>query len=71
LSLAEVFGFDKGLIQSTSIADAGLKAPRPRNTSLNTAKVSQPLGQTMPDILSGLLHFKSLRGFHDLAKAEV
>jgi dTDP-4-dehydrorhamnose reductase len=71
LSLADVFGLDGGVIQRTSIAGAGLKAPRPRKTSLSTVKASEAIGQPMPDLLSGLRHFKSLRGSLYPAKAEV
>ena len=71
LALADVFGLDGGVIQRTSIADAGLKAPRPLKTSLSTTKASEALGQPMPDLLSGLQHFKSLRGSLYPAKAEV
>jgi dTDP-4-dehydrorhamnose reductase len=68
LGLAKVFGMDRGLVQATSIADAGLKAPRPRKTSLSTVKAARGLGKTMPDLISGLQHFKALRVFRDPAR---
>jgi dTDP-4-dehydrorhamnose reductase len=61
LGIASVFGMDRGLVHATSIADASLKAPRPRKISLNTAKAARDLGKAMPDLLSGLQHFKALR----------
>ncbi|MDQ5846633.1 MAG: dTDP-4-dehydrorhamnose reductase [Acidobacteriota bacterium] len=66
LNLATVFGMDRQLVKATSIADSSLKAPRPRNTSLSTVKVERTLGKAMPDLLSGLKHFKALRGSQDL-----
>ena len=61
LSLADVFGLDGRLIKKASIDDSVLKAPRPRNTSLNHSKIERDLGIRMPDLISGLQHFKSLR----------
>lgn len=61
LALAEVFGRDGQLVRKASVDDAPLKAPRPRNTSLNQAKIERDLGMKMPDLLSGLQRFKSLR----------
>jgi len=59
--LAEVFGLDQDLVQLASAADAGFIAPRPQNTSLQTMKVSKVVGRPMPDVVSGLQHFKALR----------
>lgn len=71
LAIADVFGLDRGVIQPTSIAKAGLKAPRPRNTSLSIVKASEALNKPMPDLLSGLERFKALRGSVYPAKVEV
>lgn len=71
VTVADVFGLDRGVIQPTSIANAGLKAPRPRKTSLSTVKASEALGTPMPDLLSGLQRFKLLRGSLHPAKVEV
>ncbi|MEI9476446.1 MAG: SDR family oxidoreductase [Deltaproteobacteria bacterium] len=62
LELAELFGLEKDLVQAASLADSTLKAPRPRNTSLRSTKVSQALGRPMPDLKTGILRFKALRG---------
>ena len=69
--LADVFGLQNQLVQPVSIGDSLLKAPRPRNTSLQTSKVSQALGKAMPDLNSGLRRFKALRdsGFTTQLKA--
>jgi dTDP-4-dehydrorhamnose reductase len=61
LQLADVFGLDKQLIQPVSIASSTLSAPRPRSTWLKTHKVTQALNKPMPDVKSGLQHFKLLR----------
>jgi dTDP-4-dehydrorhamnose reductase len=61
LQLADVFALDKQLVQPMSIADSTLRAPRPRNTALQTVKISQALRRRMPDVKSGLRCFKALR----------
>jgi dTDP-4-dehydrorhamnose reductase len=60
LRLADLFELDKKLIHPVSISDAALKAPRPRNTSLKVDKAARFLGRSLPDINSGLRHFKEL-----------
>jgi dTDP-4-dehydrorhamnose reductase len=68
--VASMFGFDPGQVVSTRIADAGLKARRPMNTSLNTGKISEVLGRAMPDVEAGLRRFSQLRdaGYADRIK---
>jgi dTDP-4-dehydrorhamnose reductase len=61
VQLAGVFGLDEQLVRPASIADSMLHAPRPRNTSLRTDKVSKVLGKAMPDVKSGLRRLKALR----------
>ena len=61
VQLADVFGLDEQLVCPASIADSALTAPRPRNTSLRTDKVSKALGRPMPDVKSGLRRLKALR----------
>ena len=61
LQLADVFGMEKQLIEPVSVAAAALRAPRPRNTSLATAKIHQVLGRRMPHVRSGLERFNALR----------
>lgn len=59
--LAETFGLDAALVVPASVQTAGLRAPRPRDTSLLTEKVTRALGKRMPDVRQGLARFKSLR----------
>ena len=59
--VARRFGFDLEKIAPAQAADAKMKAPRPRDVSLNTAKISAALGYAMPDVDAGLLEFARLR----------
>jgi dTDP-4-dehydrorhamnose reductase len=58
--LATVFGFNPTLVVPSKIADAQLRARRPRDTSLNTEKISRALGRPMPGVDSGLQRFHAL-----------
>ena len=59
--VASVFGFDPEQVIPTPMADARLKAQRPRDTSLNTGKICAALGRPMPDVSQGLRRFAQLR----------
>lgn len=59
--IAVTFGLDAGKVTPARIAEVRLKAPRPRNTSLNVGKVCGALGRSMPDVNSGLRRFARLR----------
>lgn len=59
--VAQTFGFDPASVILGELAGAKLKAPRPKNTSLNTEKVRQALGRSLPDVDSGLRRFAELR----------
>lgn len=69
--VASTFGFDPGQIVSTRMADARLKARRPRDTSLNTKKIGAVLEHPMPDVEAGLRSFARLResGYADRIKS--
>lgn len=58
--LADIFELDCSLVQSSSITQAHLIAPRPLDTSLDTLKISNTLKMIMPDIATGLNRFKTL-----------
>jgi dTDP-4-dehydrorhamnose reductase len=68
--VAGKFGFDPEKVLATQMAEARLKAQRPRDTSLNTGKVSAALGRPMPDVNAGLRRFAELResGYIDFLK---
>jgi dTDP-4-dehydrorhamnose reductase len=59
--VAVTFGFNPAKVVAVRAREAKLRAPRPRNTSLNTEKICNALGSVMPDINSGLHTFKALR----------
>ncbi|MDD5617611.1 MAG: SDR family oxidoreductase [Candidatus Omnitrophica bacterium] len=60
VQMADLFGFDKKCINSVSSESTGSRAPRPKNSSLDTTKVSAKLNIAIPDLLSGLKRFKYL-----------
>lgn len=68
--VALTFGFDPAKIVPMRMADSNLKAPRPRDTSLNTEKICTALGLRMPDVGWGLRRFAELRtsGYVDRLK---
>ena len=55
------FGFDTRLVVPGSIAEAPLRAERPRNTSLDTTKAASELGRELPTVADGLRRFRELR----------
>lgn len=63
--LAEIFGLDLRLIRPISVESAGLKAARSPNLTLVTEKLSNDLGETLPDIDSGIekFHRQYLEGY--------
>jgi dTDP-4-dehydrorhamnose reductase len=66
--VANVFGHPPQSIRPIPIADARLRAPRPRNTSLRTDKAEEALGRPMPSIDAGLRRFKGDRDSGFVAK---
>jgi dTDP-4-dehydrorhamnose reductase len=58
---AAAFRLDAGLIDDGSIEGAPLKAPRPKNTSLNAARLTRALGRELPSIEEALMRFRALR----------
>jgi dTDP-4-dehydrorhamnose reductase len=60
LQIAESFGLNVDNIHSSSIASVGLRTPRPRDISLNIAKISRDLDAKMPSVKEGVEHFRSL-----------
>lgn len=58
--IANLFGFDAGLIKPTSVIDSGLAAARSPNLNLKTDKLAQALGHPLPTIKEGLQGFFQL-----------
>jgi dTDP-4-dehydrorhamnose reductase len=59
--VASIFGFRPEQVQQARATEAGLRALRPPDTSLNSGRVSSALGRLMPDVDSGLRKFRALR----------
>jgi len=59
--VAEAFGFDPERVSSGRLAEAGLRAQRPQDTSLNTAKTRAALRRELPDAMSGIRSFLEQR----------
>jgi dTDP-4-dehydrorhamnose reductase len=73
VALAEKFGFDSGLITPIQVAEAGLVAERSLNLTMNTEKLSEALGDPLPDIDSGLERLYRLykEGYRERLKSQV
>ena len=56
--IARVFELDSGLIQPGSIIEAGLKAPRPKDISLDVSKASGEIDTQLLDVNEGIKQFK-------------
>ena len=59
-AIAQRFNLNAGLIQPTSVAQAGLAATRSPNLTLKSDKLAAALGEPPPDIISGLEKFYTL-----------
>jgi dTDP-4-dehydrorhamnose reductase len=59
--LAESFGFEPGRISPARLAEAGLRASRPPDVSLNTTKTRAALARELPDVMSGVRRFRQQR----------
>jgi len=64
--LARAFGLDENRIEPSSMDEAGLRAPRPRDPSLDSTKVSRVIDTKLLDIKSGIAWFRELE--HPLKK---
>ena len=58
--VAEIFGLDPARVMPTRVSEARLKARRPLDISLKTARACRALGREMPDVDSGLRRFRAL-----------
>jgi len=59
--VAVTFGHNPSQVTAVKSSDAALRAPRPLDISLSTAKIVTALGRPMPDVDSGLHRFRALR----------
>ena len=62
LKIAEIFNSNKNLIEpvilDNLIKKFSLSANRPKNVSLNVAKIENELGRKMPSIIEGIISMK-------------
>lgn len=59
--LAAALGVDSRLVNSACLADAKLRAPRPLNTSLCSARLEAALGRQMPSVDDAISGYVGLR----------
>lgn len=57
-AIATAFGLDKSLIRPCSIADTNLKAPRPKDISLDVTKVTGVIKNHLLDVKEGITGFR-------------
>ena len=71
MRLARSFDLDPAGIQRSSVQAAGLRAQRPRDTSLQTRKITRDLGKPMPRIGPGIERLRAQRdlGYRDSLRA--
>lgn len=60
VAIARRFGLDGELINPVSVEEVGLTAPRSPNMTLRIEKLSAALGESLPDVASGLDRFHQL-----------
>ena len=67
VELAQTFDRDRAAIERASVQEAGLRAERPRDTSLQTGRVVRDLGRPMPLVASGIERLRAQRdlGYRD------
>ena len=61
VTLAKEFGYDPARVKSASIAATSPLALRPRDTSLDVARISRLLGRAMPTVADGVRGLRQLR----------
>lgn len=62
MALARTFGFDPANLKAGVLADVPLRAPRPKDISLDTSRISRALGRPMPGLEEGLQRFRKDEG---------
>ncbi len=59
LEISQAFGLAKNLVQASSIAEASLRAPRPKDISLSVAKISGIIDTPLLGVKEGIAWFKN------------
>jgi len=60
--LGEALGFNRNMVDPTSLAAAGLRAPRPMNTSMSPRRAEIALGHRLPEVGVAIASYARLRG---------
>jgi dTDP-4-dehydrorhamnose reductase len=60
IAVARLFGLDERLVQPASLQQGGLRAARSPKLSLSTEKLAQALGESLPNLSTGLEHLYTL-----------
>jgi len=73
VALARRFGYDPGLIQPSSVDEAGLQARRAHRLTLRSDKLARALGQSLPTWEEGLtaFHRQAVEGYPERIRAWV
>ena len=58
MALARTFALDPGNLTPGVLADVPLRAPRPKDISLDVSKITRDLGRPMPTLAEGLRRFR-------------
>jgi len=58
--ITQAYGLDKSLIQPSSITEVGLRAPRPKDISLDITKISGVINTRLLNAQEGITRFKNL-----------
>lgn len=69
--IADVFGYDPEAVRPASVEKMDFKATRPRDTTLETERLTEWLGRPVPTVREGIERFRELResGYADNLKA--
>lgn len=68
--IARAFGLDKNLIQPGSLSQAGLRAPRPKDISLDVSRVADVVNTRLLGVREGVVRFRDIEHFFSEAQSE-
>lgn len=71
--LAEEFGFKSERVTAARLSEGKLRAQRPPDTSMNSAKIKAALHRDLPDVISGIKRFHQQRenGYAEMLKHSI
>jgi dTDP-4-dehydrorhamnose reductase len=68
MEIARAFGLEQGLIQPASVAQASLKAPRPKDISLDITKAAKTIETRLLNVKEGIARFRDTENTHRAGK---